>query len=51
MGAQIVGNSKSSPGSVYEYFNLMYAHQDEIHAYANKGTISTVHIVLNYTNY
>ena len=42
MGAQIVGNSKSAPGSVYDYFNLMYAHQDAIHAFADTGTVDTV---------
>lgn len=37
MGAQVVGNSKSSPGSVYEYFNLMFSNQEAIHSFANTG--------------
>ena len=37
MGAQVIGNSKTSPGSVYDYFDLMFSKQDEIHDYANTG--------------
>ena len=35
MGAQVVGNSKSSPGSFFEYADLMFSNQDAIHAFAN----------------
>ena len=37
MGAQVIGNSKTSPGSVFDYFDLMFSKQDEIHDYANTG--------------
>lgn len=33
----MVGNSKASPGSVFDYFNLMFSNQAEIHSFANTG--------------
>lgn len=45
MGAQVIGNSKNAPGSVYDYFDLMFSKQDEIHDYANTGR----HFVTKFT--
>ena len=45
MGAQVIGNSKNAPGSVYDYFDLMFSKQDEIHDYANTGR----HFVTEFT--
>ena len=37
IGLQAVGNSKTAPAGPFDYMDLMFAKQDEIHSFANTG--------------
>lgn len=37
IGLQAVGNSKTAPAGPFDYMDLMFEKQDEIHSFANTG--------------
>ena len=48
IGLQAVGNSKTAPAGPFDYMDLMFEKQDEIHSFADTGEYEKKYIFVNF---
>ena len=48
IGLQAVGNSKTAPAGPFDYMDLMFEKQDEIHSFADTGKSENVIFFLKF---